>query len=139
MLASSVEKVTLGLLLPLAVVGNMGVVEALAASQGVSIPVWALLLGAFLALIPEVLLWSALLAQTGWNPGCLGQNLAILHFLTLTMFATVRFGYTGRVILSWFELDLIIGWLLGPGLVACILYVAFALHDEEGEGADLAG
>ena len=139
MLASSVEKVTLGLLLPLAVVGNMGVVEALAASQGVSIPVWALLLGAFLALIPEVLLWSALLAQTGWNPGCLGQNLAILHFLALTTFATVRFGYTGRVILSWFELDLIIGWLLGPGLVACILYFAFALHDEEGEGADLAG
>ena len=139
MLASSVEKVTLGLLLPLAVVGNMGVVEALAASQGVCIPVWALVLGAFLALIPEVLLWLALLAQTGWNPGCLGQNLAILHFLALTTFATVRFGYTGRVILSWFELDLIIAWLLGPGLVACILYFAFALHDEEGEGADLAG
>ncbi len=64
MLTSKVEKITLGLLLPLAVVGNMGVVEAVA---------------------------------------------------------------------SWFEQDAAIGWLLGPGLVAGILYVAFALHDEDGE------
>ena len=119
--------------------GNTGAVEAAVASQGVCIPVWATVVGAVLALIPEVLLWSALLAQTGWNPGCLGQNFMILNFLALTAFATMRFGFTGRVILSWFELDLAIGWLLGPGLVACILYVAFALHDEEGEGADLAG
>jgi len=34
MLTSNVEKITLGLLLPLAVVGNMGVLEAAAASQG---------------------------------------------------------------------------------------------------------
>ena len=133
MLTSKVETVSLALLLLLAVVGNMGVVEAAAASRGVGIAVWASVVGALLALIPEVLLWSALLAQTGWNPGCLGQNLAILHFLALTTFATVRFGYTGRVILSWFELDLAIGWLLGPGLVACILYVSFALHDEDGD------
>ncbi len=139
MLTSNVEKVTFGLLLPLAVVGNMGVLEAVAASQGVPIPVWASLLGAFLALIPEGLLWSALLAQTGWNPGCLGQNLAILNFLALTTFATVRFGYTGRVVLSWFELELAIGWLLGPGLVACILYISFALHPDDGDEADLAG
>ena len=135
MLTSKVETVTLGLLLLLAVPGNMGVVEAVAASQGVSIPVWASVVGAVLALIPEVLLWSALLAQTGWNPGCLGQNLAILYFLALSAFATVRFGYTGKVILSWFEVDVGIGWLLGPGLVACILYFSFALHDEEGEEA----
>ena len=96
---------------------------------------WASVVGAVLALIAEVLLWSALLAQTGWNPGCLGQNLMILYFLALTTFATVRFGYTGRVMLSWFEVDVTIGWLLGPGLVACILYVSFALHDEEGEEA----
>ncbi len=137
MLTSKVEKITLGLLLPLAVVGNMGVVEAVAASQGVSVPVWASVAGAVLALIPEVLLWSALLAQTGWNPGCLGQNLMILYFLALTTFAAVRFGYTGRVILSWFELDWAISWLLGPVLVAGILYFAFAnaLRDDEGEEA----
>ena len=135
MLTSKVETVTLGLLLLLAVPGNWGVVEAVAASQGVSIPVWASVVGAFLALIPEVLLWSALLAQTGWNPGCLGQNLAILHFLALTTFAAVRFGYTGRVILSWFEVDVAIGWLLGPSLVACILYISFALHEGEAEEA----
>ena len=135
MLTSKVEKVTAGLLLPLAVVGNLGVVEAVAASQGVSIPVWALVVGALLALILEVLLWPALLAQTGWNPGCLGQNLMILHFLALTAFAAVRFGYTGRVILSWFELDLAIGWLPGPVLVAGILYVSFKLHPEEAEEA----
>ena len=135
MLTSKVEKVTFGLLLLLAFVGNLGVVEAVVASQGVSIPVWASVVGAVLVLILEVLLWSALLAQTGWNPGCLGQNLAILHFLALTAFATVRFGYTGRVILSWFELDLAIGWLLGPILVACILYVAFTLHPEDAEDA----
>ena len=141
MLTSKVEKVTFGLLLVLAVVGNLGVVEAVAASQGVSIPVWTSVVGAFLALIPEVLLWSALLAQTGWNPGCLGQNLMILYFLALATFATVRFGYTGRVILSWFELDLAIGWLLGPGLAAGVIYFAFtnAPQDEEGEEADLAG
>ncbi len=141
MLSSKVEKVTLGLLLPLAVVGNIGVVEAVAASQGVPMPVWASVLGAVLALIPEGLLWSALLAQTGWNPGCLGQNLAILYSLVLMAFATVRFGYTGRVVLSWFELDLVIGWLLGPVLVAGIIYFAFtnAPQDEEGEEADLAG
>ena len=136
MLTSKVEKVTFGLLLVLAVVGNLGVVEAVAASREVSIPVWASVMGAVLALILEVLLWSALLNQTGWNPGCLGQNLMILHFLLLTAFATVRFGYTGRVSLSWFELDLAIGWLLGPILVACILYVAFTLHDEDGEDAE---
>ena len=135
MLTSKVEKVTAGLLLPLAVVGNLGVVEAVVASQGVSIPVWALVVGAFLALILEVLLWSALLNQTGWNPGCLGQNLMILFFLALTAFAAVRFGFTGRVILSWFELDLAIGWLLGPGLVACILYISFKLHPEDTEEA----
>jgi hypothetical protein len=39
MLPSKVEKVTAGLLLPLAVVGNLGVVEAVVASQGVPIPV----------------------------------------------------------------------------------------------------
>ena len=39
MLTSKAEKVMAGLLLPLAVVGNLGVVEAVAASQGVSIPV----------------------------------------------------------------------------------------------------
>ncbi len=137
MLSSKVEKVTFGLLLLLAFVGNIGVVEATATSQGVSIPVWASVLGAVLALIPEVLLWSALLAQRGWNPGCLGQNLMILYFLALTTFAAVRFGYTGRVILSWFELDWAIGWLLGPILVAGILYIAFAnaLPDDEGEEA----
>ena len=97
------------------------------------------MVGAVLALIPEVLLWSALLAQTGWNPGCLGQNLMILHFLALATFATVRFGYTGRVILSWFELDWAIGWLLGPVLVACILYVSFALHEEGEEAAGEEG
>ena len=52
MLTSKVETVTLGLLLLLAVPGNMGVVEAVAASQGVSIPVWASVVGAVLALIP---------------------------------------------------------------------------------------
>ena len=135
MLTSKVEKVTFALLLLLAFVGNLGVVEAVAASQGVSIPVWASVVGAFLALIPEVLLWSALLAQTGWNPGCLGQNLTILYFLALSAFATVRFGYTGRVILSWFEVDVTIGWLLGPGLVACILYFSFALHEGAAEEA----
>ena len=137
MLSSKVEKVTFGLLLLLAFVGNIGVVEATATSQGVSIPVWASVLGAVLALIPEVLLWSALLAQRGWNPGCLGQNLMILYFLALTTFAAVRFGYTGRVILSWFELDWAISWLLGPVLVAGILYFAFAnaLRDDEGEEA----
>ena len=137
MLTSKLEKVTFGLLLLLAVVGNMGVVEAVAASQGVSIRGWASVVGAVLALIPEVLLWSALLAQTGWNPGCLGQNLMILYFLALATFATVRFGYTGRVTLSWFELEWAIGWLLGPVLVACILYFAFAStpQDEKGEEA----
>ena len=135
MLTSKVEKVTAGLLLPLAVVGNLGVLEAVVASQGVSIPVWASVVGAFLALILEVLLWSLLLAQTGWNPGCLGQNLMILHLLALMAFATVRFGYTGPVILSWFELDLAIGWLLGPVLVACILYISFTLHPEDAEEA----
>ncbi len=137
MLSSKVEKVTLGLLLPLAVVGNIGVVEAVAASQGVPMPVWASVLGAVLALIPEGLLWSALLAQTGWNPGCLGQNLAILYFLALTAFAAVRFGYTGRVILSWFELDVSLAWLLVPGLLAAVLYFASSdvLHVEEGEEA----
>ncbi len=135
MLTSKVEKVTFGLLLPVAVVGNMGVVEAVAASQGVPSPGWASMVGAVLALILEVLLWSALLAQTGWNPGCLGQNLAILHFLALTTFAAVRFGYTGRVTLSWFELDWAMGWLLGPVLVAGILSFAFALHDEDGDEA----
>ena len=94
MLTSKVEKVTFGLLLLLAFVGNLGVVEAATASQGVSIPV-----------------------------------------LALTAFATVRFGYTGRVILSWFELNSAIGWLLGPGLVACILYLAFTLHPEDAEEA----
>ena len=128
MLTSKVEKVTAGLLLPLAVVGNLGVLEAVVASQGVSIPECASVVGAFLALILEVLLWSLLLAQTGWNPGCLGQNLMILHLLALMAFATVRFGYTGPVILSWFELDLAIGWLLGPVLVACILYISFTLE-----------
>ena len=61
----------------------------------------------------------------------------ILCFLALTTFATVRFGYTARVILSWFELDWAIGWLLGPLLVACILYFAFASapQDEKGEEA----
>ena len=135
MLTSKAEKVMAGLLLPLAVVGNLGVVEAVAASQGVYIPVWAPAVGAFLALILEVLLWSALLNQTGWNPGCLGQNLMILFFLALTTFAVVRFGYTGRVILSWFELDSAIGWLLGPGLVACILYISYTLHPEDAEEA----
>ena len=135
MLTSKVETVTLGLLLLLAVPGNMGVVEAVAASQEVSIPVWASVVGALIALIAEVLLWSAVLAQTGWNPGCLGQNLAILYFLALTAFAAVRFGYTGRVILSWFEVDLSIGWLLGPGLVACILYISYTLHEGEAEEA----
>ena len=139
MLTSKVETVTFGLLLLLAVVGNMGVVEAVAASQGVSIPGWASVVGAVLALIPEVLLWAALLAQTGWNPGCLGQNLMILYFLALATFATVRFGYTGRVILSWFELDWAIGWLLGPVLVAGILYVSFALHEEGEEAAGEEG
>ena len=135
MLTSKAEKVMAGLLLPLAVVGNLGVVEAVAASQGVSIPVWAPAVGALIALILEVLLWSALLNQTGWNPGCLGQNLMILFFLALTTFAVVRFGYTGRVILSWFELDSAIGWLLGPGLVACILYISYTLHPEDAEEA----
>ena len=141
MLTSKVEKITVGLLLLLAVVGNLGVVEAATASQGVSISGWGSVVGAVFALIPEVLLWSALLAQTGWNPGCVGQNLMILYFLAFTAFATVRFGYTGRVVLSWFELDLAIGWLLGPVLVAGILYFAFtnAPQDEEGEEADLPG
>ena len=135
MLTSKAEKVMAGLLLPLAVVGNLGVVEAVAASQGVSIPVWAPAVGALIVLILEVLLWSALLNQTGWNPGCLGQNLMILFFLALATFAVVRFGYTGRVILSWFELDSAIGWLLGPGLVACILYISYTLHPEDAEEA----
>ena len=45
------------------------------------------------------------------------------------------------MVLSWFELDLAIGWLLGPVLVAGILYFAFtnAPQDEEGEEADLPG
>ncbi len=137
MLTSKVETVTFGLLLLLAFVGNMGVVEAAAASQGVGIPVWAPVVGALLALILEVLLWSALLAQTGWNPGCLGQNLAILYFLTLPVWVTVRFAYTGEVILSWFEVDVSLGWLLAPGLLAAVLYFASSdvLHDE---GADEA-
>ena len=102
MLTSKVEKVTFGLLLLLAVVGNCG--------------------------------WPS---SNGLAPGCLGQNLMILCFLALTTFATVRFGYTARVILSWFELDWAIGWLLGPLLVACILYFAFASvpQDEKGEEA----
>ena len=129
------EKVTFGLLLLLAFVGNIGVVEAAVASQGVPIPGWVSMVGAVLTLILEVLLWSALLAQMGCNPGCLGQNLSILYFLALTTFAAVRFGYTGRVILSWFELDWAMGWLLGPVLVAGILSFAFALHDEEGDEA----
>ncbi len=138
MLMSKFAGVTFGPLLLLAVIGNMGVIEAAAASQGVSIPVWAPVVGAVLALIPEVLLWSALLAQTGWNPGCLGQNLAILYSLVLMAFATVRFGYTGRVVLSWFELDLVIGWLLGPVLVAGIIYFAIT-NAPQGEEVDLAG
>ncbi len=56
MLTSKVETVTFGLLLLLAFLGNIGVVEAAAASQGVGIPVWASVVGALLALIPEVLL-----------------------------------------------------------------------------------
>ena len=76
MLTSKVEKVTFGLLLLLAFVGNLGVVEAARASQGVSIPVWASVVGAVLALILEVLLWSALLDQTGPSVGCSGQALS---------------------------------------------------------------
>ena len=144
MLSSKVEKVTFWLLLALAFVGNIGVLEVATASLGVSIPVWASVVGAVLALIPEVLLWWALLSQTGWNPGCLGQNLMILYFLALMTLAIVRFGYTGRVILSWFDLDLAIGWLLGPGLVVGILYFAFTHappdeEDEEAAGEEAAG
>ena len=127
--------VVFGLLVLLAIVGNVGVVEAVAASQEVSIPRWAAVLAAILVLIPEQLLLSALTAQTGWNPGCLSQNLTILWFLVLTAYATVRFAYTGRVILSWFELDVAIGWqLLVPGFLGWVLYVACAisLHDDEG-------
>ena len=127
--------VVFGLLVLLAIVGNVGVVEAVAASQEVSIPRWAAVLAAILVLIPEQLLLSALTAQTGWNPGCLSQNLTILWFLVLTAYATVRFAYTRRVILSWFELDVAIGWqLLVPGFLGWVLYVACAisLHDDEG-------
>ena len=134
---SAAKKVILGLLLLLAVVGNTGVVEAVTASQGMSIPGWASMLGAVLALIPEVLLLAAFHAQTGWNPGCLGQNLTILYFLTLPVWVTVRFAYTGEVILSWFEVDVSLGWLLVPGLLAAVLYFASSdvLHVEEGEEA----
>ncbi len=137
MLASEAKKVVLGLLLLLAVVGNIGVVEAVTASQEISIPWWASLLGGVLVLIPEVLLLAAFHAQTGWNPGCLGQNLAILYLLTLPVWVTVRFAYAGKVILSWFGLDVSLWWLVAPGLLAAVLYFASSdvLHDE---GADEA-
>ena len=135
MLDSEGKKVVFGLLILLAIVGNVGVVEAVAAAQEVSIPGWASVVGAILVLIPELLLLSALTAQTGWNLGCVGQNLTILWFLALTVYATVRFAYTGKVILSWFQLEVAIGWLLlVPGFLGWVLYLACAvsLHDEEG-------
>jgi hypothetical protein len=65
MLNSESKKVVFGLLVLLAIVGNAGVVQAVAAAQEVSIPGWVSVAGAILVLIPELLLLSALTAQTG--------------------------------------------------------------------------